>query len=146
MKILFLIFLISVPILTFSQDVQKPSNDSLTIISSDNKSTFKWGERTLTIVKNDTTKKSSEFLLSLGFNFDFLNGIKANDLYADVNVEVPFIFRTLKDKSNIWKFYHNFGFEFGAYQMRNISEIDSFAQIFRQVDGRKVDNNLAIRN
>lgn len=121
-------------------DTIEPPSDTIKIIQSDNKTSFEWGGKRISFEK-DSVKLWPEILLSLGFNFDFLDGIKANDLYADINVDLPFIFNPKVGKTKSDGFIKNLGIEFGLYQMRTLSSIDTSSEQFQIIDAVRQDSN-----
>ncbi len=123
MKQLILLFLIISSSLTFGQQQEfsvTTTNDPITFLHTENGVKLVWGNDTIFVKTQDEIKIKPEFLLSLGFNFDFLSGVKAKDLYADIDVDIPFAFVDSKKGRNKKKFFQNVGFEFGAYQMRTV--------------------------
>lgn len=90
------------------------------------------------VESSDTsTIKISPFSLSFGYNFDFLDGIKTNELYADLRVDLPNVLRK-KGKIGTKEFLDCFGIEVGAYQLRTISRLDTVEEQFRLVDSKPI--------
>ena len=93
--------------------------------------------------KKDTFKESS-LSVSFGYNFDFLDGIRTNDLYADFKAEYPHVFGLEKSKTGFLnKVAYGIGLEAGITQFRTISVLDTLDTIFetfRMVDG-ELNNN-----
>lgn len=98
-----------------------------------------WNNTVILFKKSsDTSKlKISTFSLSFGYNFDFLDGIKTNDLYADLRVDLPNVLRK-KGKDDKRIFQDRFGIEVGAYQIRNVSRFDTVTEQFRLVSGKPI--------
>ncbi|WP_020538607.1 hypothetical protein [Lewinella cohaerens] len=101
--------------------VEKP--DTVQISKDAENTTITWGDKSIVLL-GDTLKSIPELTLSLGFNFDFLSGVKSNDLYADVNADIPFLFAAEKVKKKPEKFINQLGIEVGAFQLRTISNIE----------------------
>lgn len=119
-----------------SPAVEGPTkHDTLVVEEGDFKTTIQWGEQTLVITK-DSLKRWPEILLSLGFNFDFLDGVKADDLYADVSVDLPFLFHP--DPANAMT---GFGVELGIYQRRTVSYQDTLSEEYRLIDAVQFQND-----
>lgn len=86
----------------------------------------------------DTSKlKISPFSLSFGYNFDFLDGIKTNELYADLRVDLPNVLQK-KGRTDTKGFRDRIGVEVGAYQLRNVSRLDTVEEQFRLVDSKPI--------
>lgn len=129
-----------------AQVEQQPTNvppDSTESIVESNKDTIKltgdsvvlWNNSIILYKKSsDTSKvKISPFSLSFGYNFDFLDGIKTNDLYADFRVDLP-NFLHKKGSIDSTSFLNRIGIEVGAYQLRTVSRLDTVQEQFRLID------------
>ena len=112
-----------------TKDTVKVTGDSLIL----------WNNSIILFRKStDTSKlKISPFSLSFGYNFDFLDGIKTPELYADLRVDLPNVLQK-KGKTKVNKLRNRFGIEVGAYQLRTVSRLDTVAEQFRLVDSRPI--------
>jgi hypothetical protein len=107
------------------------------IITGD--SVFLWNNTLYLFKKSSDTSKLiiSPFSLSFGYNFDFLDGIKTNELYADLRVDLPNVLQK-KSKIDTTTFWDRFGVEVGAYQLRTVSRLDTVTEQFRLVDSSPI--------
>lgn len=111
------------------------STDSLKLIQSEKETKIYWGDKEISLNGDTTVKEKPELTLSLGFNFDFLSGVKVNDLYADVNADIPFMLLTKKVTKRPDKLVHRIGIEVGAYQIKSVSTSnDTINRQFRLVN------------
>lgn len=88
-------------------------------------------------VKDKKEVKISPFSLSFGYNFDFLDGIKTNELYADLRVDLPNILRK-KDQTSSKGILDRLGIEVGAYQLRTVSRLDTVQEQFRLTGSKSI--------
>ncbi|MCB9277278.1 MAG: hypothetical protein H6562_00065 [Lewinellaceae bacterium] len=87
----------------------------------------------------------SPFSVSIGYNFDFLDGIKTNELYADLKIDLPEIFPSKTPKTN--NLWNKIGLEAGAYQLRTLSFLDNFSarNTFRMIDAQRIDSTFLFK-
>lgn len=100
----------------------KDSTDSKKENSID-RSQFPTGTQVLSKSFQETEKDKCNskynYGFSLGANFDFLDGVKPNNLYASINVFVPTLFGRCKESVFAW------GFEGGLFENRSVSKRDT---------------------
>lgn len=118
-------------------------SDTVKVTKSKDQTILTWGNKNI-ILLEDTIKKIPEFTLSLGFNFDFLDGVQTNDLYADVNADIPFIFLPKKVTSKPEEFINQIGLEVGAYQLRTISNLEDTVTVQYRLTEPIVENGSLV--
>ena len=159
-KAIFVIFLLAIRVGNlFSQENQPAIQADSTGSQSQNQGTtstnnsaepdsaFVWNDVVELFKKGQAdTFKVSSLSVSFGYNFDFLDGIKTNDLYADFKAEFPKVFSKPKsvEKNFLSTIKYSFGLEAGAYQLRTVSLVDTISETFRLVNGNLDANDSLV--
>lgn len=109
-------------------------------------SAFMWNGLIVFQKADKDTFEISPLSVSFGYNFDFIDGIKANDLYADFNAQFPNVFKEVKKEESgfLNKLKYSFGLDAGAYQLRTVSILDTLNETFRMVDAASNQNDSLI--
>ena len=111
------------PSILFAQELPDSVkvNDSLSATERFLKAAIDSLKNTVDSLKRVSSLKDSPYKISIGATFNFLEGLKANDLYAELSIFVPHLFGSTDPKSS-WR---SIGLYTGFYQGRSFTGGDS---------------------